>query len=85
MDINAMVSALRNERQRLDQAIAALEGLDNTGARASSARKRSSAQTGEVTSRKPRKRRHMSPAARRRMSKMMKARWAAKRKAAKKA
>ena len=34
MDIKRMLVDLRNERQRVDQAIAALEALDGTGARA---------------------------------------------------
>ena len=72
MDIKAMLSSLRSERQRLDQAISALEGLDGTPKLA------------VRTVRKARKRGVMSPAARKRMSEMMKARWASQRKAAKK-
>lgn len=81
MDTTKLIRDLLAEKKRIDLAIAALEGLDNTGARAYSAGKRQPVRA----SHKPRRRRHMSAAARKRMSKMMKARWAARRKAAKKA
>ena len=84
MNINAMLSALRVERQRLDQAIAALEALDDTATR-TSVRKRNPAGASQSTGLKSRRRRRMSAAGRKRISKMMKARWAARRKATKKA
>ncbi len=67
MDADRIIAELRSERNRIDQAIAALEGL--TVDQAKSAR-----QSAPPTA--PRRRRRMSPAARKRMSAMMKARWA---------
>jgi hypothetical protein len=67
MDIGSILVALRNEKQRLDTAIAALEGLEpprSTRGRGMNGRRR----------------RHMSAAARKRISAAMKARWAARRK-----
>ena len=58
MDIERIVSELKSERDRLDNAIAALEGSPKASAHG-------------------RRRRHMSAAARARISKAMKARWAA--------
>src|ERR1035441_1629378 len=67
MDIQNLVSALKNERNRLDQAISALEALAATAPRRGRPPKATS--TGG-------KRRRMSPAARKRISKAMKQRWA---------
>ena len=64
MSIEQIVSALRRERDRLNQAIAALEGT---------ARRRGRP-TSNTTSGS--RRRHMSAAARKRISEAMKARWA---------
>ena len=58
MDIERIVTELKNERDRLDQAIAALDGASRT-----------------ITD-GPRRRRYMSAAARARISKAMKQRWA---------
>jgi len=76
MDIHQIVSALRDEKERLEQAIAALEGGD-----------------GRRRGRKPgllgngrrgrRGRRRLSAAAKKRISEMMKKRWAERKKAAK--
>ena len=84
MDIKRILVDLRNERQRVDQAIEALEALDGTGAHSQSAGKRSSGGTSQATTQKRQGRRRMSAAGRKRISEMMKARWAARRKAAKK-
>jgi hypothetical protein len=67
MDIQNLVSALKNERNRLDQAISALEVLFSTAPRRGRPPKATS--TGG-------KRRRMSPAARKRISVAMKQRWA---------
>ena len=67
MDIQNLVSALENERNRLDQAISALEVLTSTAPRRGRPPKATS--TGG-------KRRRMSPAARKRISEAMKQRWA---------
>lgn len=82
MNIQSMLSDLRNERQRLDQAITALEALNGVGAH--SAGKRNPVVTIQAATQKRRGRRRMSAAGRKRISEMMKARWAARRKSAKK-
>lgn len=76
MDRQRILADLRNERQRLDEAITALEALD--GVRPRGVRGRPA---GTATRR--RRRGGMSPAARKRMSEMMKARWAERRRKAK--
>lgn len=68
MDMKDILSQLKAERERVDKAIAALEGLDSTGATAAPAK---------VVRRG---RRRMSAAARKRISDAAKARWAARRK-----
>ena len=67
MDIQAIVSNLKDERSRIDQAISALEGLTSTAPR----RGRPPKATSPVG-----RRRRMSPAARKRISEAMKQRWA---------
>ena len=76
MDTARLVRDLRAEKGRIERAIAALEALssDSTGS-----------QTTRTASANKAGRRKMSPAARKRISEMMKKRWAARRKAAKKA
>ena len=61
MQIEKIVAELKAERSRLDKAIAALEGLSSVNGRRSVAKKR----------------KKMSAAARKRISRAMKARWAA--------
>jgi hypothetical protein len=67
MDIQTIVSDLKAERNRIDQAISALEGLTSTAPR------RGRPLKAPTTSGK---RRRMSPAARKRISEAMKQRWA---------
>src|ERR1022692_1552392 len=67
MDIQAIVSNLKDERSRIDQAISALEGLNSTAPRRGRPPKATT--TGE-------NRRRMSAAARKRISEAMKQRWA---------
>ena len=66
MDIQNILNDLRRERERLDKAIAALEGTDGG--------RRRGRPVGSGN--KSRTRRHMSAAARKRISEMMKQRWA---------
>jgi hypothetical protein len=74
MDIQNILADLKRERDRLNSAIAALEGPGQRRrgrpAGSGSAGPSSSASTGR------RQRRHMSAAARKRISEMMKQRWA---------
>ena len=70
MDIQNILGDLKRERERLDRAIAALEGIGATGPR------RRGRPAGSVSAKPGRPRRHMSAAARKRISEMMKQRWA---------
>jgi hypothetical protein len=80
MDTSRILAELRSKRQRLDQAIAALEGLDTgiTPGRKRVGRPAGSGQTGPKRRGGPR---HMSAAARKRISEKMKLRWAERKKA----
>jgi hypothetical protein len=75
MDITAIVSELKKERDRLNRAIAALEGTDvvRTGPGKSAA-------TPTLVIRKGKKGNHLSAEGRKRLSEMMKKRWAERRK-----
>lgn len=76
MDIEQVVSALREERDRLEQAIAALEG--------GSGRRRGRGSGPRGYGRRGRQgQRRLSAAAKKRISEMMKKRWAERKKAAK--
>ena len=70
MNIDQILTALRAERDRLDSAIRALEG-GSRGARAGS---------GAAAGTNGRRKRHLTPEGRRRLSEMMKKRWAERRK-----
>jgi hypothetical protein len=74
MDIQNILNDLKRERGRLDRAIAALEG---------GAEPRRRGRPVGSGSGKSRPRRHMSPAARKRISEMMKQRWAERKKKSK--
>jgi hypothetical protein len=65
MNTKQILSELRSQRDRLNQAIAALESISSNGAVPSS-----KAQS------RPAKKRRMSAAARKRLSELMKKRWA---------
>ena len=78
MDIRRILSELVTERERIDRAIAALQQLGD------SSRTEAVKSVAASGSRGRRGRRSMSPAARKRMSAMMKKRWAERKKAAKK-
>jgi hypothetical protein len=75
VDISALLLELRDERNRLDNAISALEGLRVKSKRGPG--RRTTAYLTVAT-----KRRHMSAASRKRLSAMMKQRWAEKKKKA---
>jgi hypothetical protein len=68
MDTNGILAELRAERDRIEQAIAALESVDSTGDRRVGRVPRGAA--------KQRKRSRMSVAARRKLSRLLKQRWA---------
>jgi hypothetical protein len=72
MDIQNILNDLKRERERLDRAIAALEGPAVRRGRPA----------GSIAS-APGPRRHMSTAARKRISEMMKQRWAERKRKAK--
>src|ERR1700722_5491856 len=77
VDIGAIVSELKRERDRLNRAIAALEGTDV--ARSSSG-KNPVPTLVTRTPKKVQKGRHLTPEGRKRLSEMMKKRWADRRK-----
>jgi hypothetical protein len=70
MDIQSILGDLKRERDRIDRAITALEGLGSGQRR----RGRPVGSVNAPSTRRPR--RHMSAAARKRISEMMKQRWA---------
>jgi len=80
MDTQQIIAALREERDRLEQAIAALEGGGGVG------RGRRGRRPGPVPGvpgrGRGRRRRRLSAAAKQRISEMMKKRWAERKKAA---
>jgi hypothetical protein len=71
VEIVAIVSELKREKDRLNRAIAVLEGTD--GARTGSGKR------GAPTLDKAKKGRHLSAEGRKRLSEMMKKRWAERR------
>lgn len=71
MDLQAIVAELKREREKLDQAIAALDGVSGRGGR-----RRGRPPGTTATAGRRRGRRHMSAEARKRISEMMKKRWA---------
>lgn len=76
MDLQTVLEDLKRERARLDAAIEALQGL-GTGRKRGPGRPAGSGKKGKPGAR------HMSAAARKRISEMMKKRWAERKKAAK--
>jgi hypothetical protein len=77
MDIQNVLADLKRERARLDAAIEALQGLGTGGKRGPGR------PVGSGKGKAGVRRRHMSAAARKRISEMMKKRWAERKKAAK--
>jgi hypothetical protein len=90
MDIRRMLADLQSERDRIEKAIAALQSLEGTvsaagttGARRGRRPGRPPKSAGAGTAPQAggrRRRRTMSPAARKRISEMMKLRWAERKK-----
>ena len=80
MDLKRMLADLTAERDRIDRAIAALQALEPTSGQSTGKRR---AAKGSTAPKAARGRRGMSPAARKRMSEMMKKRWAERRREAK--
>jgi hypothetical protein len=74
MDVQNILGDLKKERDRIDRAISALEGLG-------SGRRRGRPIGSHSAAKRPR--RHMSAASRKRISEMMKQRWAERKKKAK--
>ncbi len=82
MDTRRILADLRSERDRIDRAIAAIESLGNTGVQtAPRGRPAGAAQA----PRSRRRRGPMSAASRKRLSELMKQRWAERKKKAAKA
>jgi hypothetical protein len=77
MDLSHIVSELKNERNRIDRAIAALNGLNGRGIQG--ADKTSSV---KAAARTATHRGHLTAGGRKRLSEMMKKRWAERRKRA---
>lgn len=78
MDIQNILADLRTERERLGRAIDALEGLGTQARRRGRPAGSSQAAAGLKG-----KRRHMSAASRKRISEMMKQRWAERKRTSK--
>jgi hypothetical protein len=78
MDTQQIIAALRDERDRLEQAISALEGGGGRGRRG----RRPGPVPGGPGRGRGRRRRRLSAAAKQRISEMMKKRWAERKKAA---
>ena len=78
MDIRSIVSELKSERDRISRAITILEGSSNHTN--SAARRRAALVRSAPSVRKGRSR--LTPAGRRRLSQLMKRRWAERRKKA---
>ena len=76
MDIQNILVDLKRERENIDRAIAALEGLGSQTRRGRPVGSRNAPAA-------KRQRRHMSAAARKRISAMMKLRWAERKKKSK--
>jgi hypothetical protein len=68
METNRILAELRAERDRIDRAIAAIEGLNSTGRRIAGRPPKAGATR--------RRRGRMSAAGRRKLSRLMKQRWA---------
>jgi len=80
MDTQQIIAALREERDRLEQAISALEGGGGRGRNGRRGRRPGPVPGGP--GRRGRRRRRLSAAAKQRISEMMKKRWAERKKAA---
>jgi hypothetical protein len=79
MDTAKILAELRGERDRISQAITALEALHNT----TNIGRKSPGRPKGTTTTAPKRRKGLTPAGRKRLSEMMKKRWAERKKAAK--
>lgn len=77
MDTRRILAELRAERNRLGQAITAIEGISSDGAVSRPARQSTSNHAAKP---QRRRRRRLTAAGRKRLSEMMKQRWAERRK-----
>ena len=81
MDLGKIVSALKKERDQLDKAIAALELVGTTGGTSVKSVNGVKSTPPATVGRTAKKRRHrLTPEGRKRLSEMMKRRWAERRK-----
>jgi hypothetical protein len=71
VDLRKVVSELKQERDRLNRVIAALEGIEGAGA--------ASTKSSSKPAAKKAKKHNISPEGRKRLSEMMKKRWAERR------
>jgi hypothetical protein len=78
MSLESIISDLKAERNRLDQAISVLESNHARNGRKPASRRSASVSTPSVR----RGRGHLTPAGRRKLSQLMKQRWAERRKKA---
>jgi hypothetical protein len=82
MNLQVIVAELKEERDRIDRAIAVLNGITtNNGVRATNARTRAARPASTRSSRRSR-RGHLTAAGRKRLSELMKRRWAERRRKA---
>ncbi len=81
MDIKSILTELKAERTRIDRAITALEALNGVTRESGKPKGGTSFEFGANVSKDRGGRRKMSAAGRRKISEMMKSRWAARRKA----
>lgn len=84
MNLTEIVLQLRDERRKLDAAIQALEQVNGGTSDAIKRRGRPPGTTSKPAAGGPKKRRVMSPAARKRIAEAMRKRWAAAKKSGKK-
>jgi hypothetical protein len=83
MDTKRILSELRAERTRIDQAISAFEALDGTAAAPAVRANKPGPKPGKPGPKARGRKRGMSAEGRRRISEMMKKRWAERKKKAK--
>lgn len=82
MNLQVIVAELKKERDRIDRAIAALDAIStNNGSRETKGRARAARPASTRSSRRSRKG-HLTAAGRKRLSELMKRRWAERRRKA---
>jgi hypothetical protein len=84
MNINEIVQQLRQERNKLEAAIQALESISGGSSATGKRRGRPPGTATKQSTSAPARKRAMSPAARKRISEMMRKRWAERKRAQKK-